>query len=114
VKSLPEILAGFWFGATTTIIAQSRFPRMGYEQYINGFKIGFMGYRPHGKDWMPAELYPSFFGSTLIVKIDTNGKEGCHEKRFDRLSLYCFTIGDTPGDNVDHRRSRTPPRSENP
>jgi hypothetical protein len=87
---------------------------MGDGQYFSGFKVDRMGYRPHGKDWMSAELYPSFSGSTLIVKIDTNGKEGCHEKRIDRLSFYCSTIGNTLGDNAGHWRSRTPPRSEKP
>ena len=87
---------------------------MGYGQYFAGFKEDFMGYRPHAKDWMPTELYPSISGGTLIVKIDTNGKDGCHEKRIDRLPVYSFTVGDTPADNVDHWRSRSPSRSGNP
>ena len=87
---------------------------MGYRQYKFGRNLEFMGCRPHGKDWLPAELYPSIFSGTLIVKKDTKGKDGSHEKRIDRFSVYCFAVGNTYCDNVDYWRSCTSPRSENP
>jgi hypothetical protein len=60
---------------------------MGYGQYLAGWFAAFMGYRPHGKDWMSAELHLSFSSSTLIVKKATKGKERCHEKRVDRFAV---------------------------
>jgi hypothetical protein len=51
---------------------------------------------------MPAELYPSNSSSTLIVKKDTKGKDGFHEKRFDRLPVYHFAGGLTSYNNDNH------------
>jgi hypothetical protein len=95
-------------------MTQYQFLNMGYGQYFIGFTAGNMGYLPHAKDWMPAELYPYVSRSTLIVKNDTKGKEGTYEKRIDRLPVYRFTVGDTLGGDVTHRRSRSPARSTHP
>ena len=75
---------------------------MGYGQYYFPWQVSFMGYCPHGKDWTPAGLYLTIARGTLMVKLVTKGKELCHEKRIDRFALYGFTIGNTPGNNVDH------------
>jgi hypothetical protein len=60
---------------------------MGYGQYLTGCEAGDMGYRPHVKDWLPAELNPYISRSTLIVKKNIKRKEGTYEKRFDRLPV---------------------------
>jgi hypothetical protein len=81
--------AGFLFGARCSIMTQYQILNMGYEQYLTGCEAAGMGYRPHVKDGLPAELNAYISRSTLIVKKNTKERKGTMKSA---LIVSLFTV----------------------